>query len=86
MAYQQTRNNHYVPQRYLRHRAAPSPAFIESEIERCIGWLAQAPGYKLSEMRIRAQRAKAEGALGPRLDLPDLHDPVLRQGRCRWTC
>jgi uncharacterized protein (DUF885 family) len=57
-----------------------TPAEIDSEVDRYITWPAQATSYKIGEIRIRALRAKAETALGPRFDIRRFHDTVVGNG------
>jgi uncharacterized protein (DUF885 family) len=65
---------------YLRRYTALPEHEIETEVDRYIAWPAQALSYYLGENAIRASRAKAEQALGPRFNVRAFHDAVLELG------
>jgi len=65
---------------YLRDYTALPEHEIETEVDRYIAWPAQALSYYLGENAIRASRAKAEQALGPRFNVRAFHDAVLELG------
>jgi uncharacterized protein (DUF885 family) len=64
-------------QDYLRTHA---PTQSLSEIDRYISWPAQALSYKMGQLKIVELRKKAEQQLGPKFDVRDFHDAVLRDG------
>ena len=65
---------------FMRKNTALTDANIDAEVNRYITWPGQALGYKVGELKFRALRAKAEGALGTKFDLRGFHDTVLAQG------
>ncbi|WP_374944658.1 DUF885 family protein [Sphingomonas sp.] len=65
---------------FLRDNTALSEREVTTEVDRYIGWPAQALSYYLGEIAIRRARAKAEAALGTRFDIRAFHDTVLSLG------
>ena len=60
--------------------ADPSRDFMTAEVERYIAWPGQALGYKIGQLKIMELRTMAEKQLGPKFDIRDFHDVVLRNG------
>ncbi|MDP9794781.1 uncharacterized protein (DUF885 family) [Catenuloplanes nepalensis] len=64
---------------FAAHTALPR-ADIGKETDRYIAIPGQATSYMIGQLRIQALRDRAETTLGPRFDLRDFHDAVLRDG------
>lgn len=65
---------------FLRENTALSLHEVNTEIDRYIGWPAQAVSYKMGELKIRALRIKAEQAMKGDFDIRAFHDLVLSNG------
>jgi uncharacterized protein (DUF885 family) len=60
---------------------AHAPEIPVAEIDRYISWPGQALAYKTGQLKILELRKEAEQKLGPKFDIRDFHDAVLRDGR-----
>ena len=57
-----------------------NPEEVGSEVDRYCSWPGQACGYKVGMNEINRQRDKAKAALGPRYDLRDFNDTLVKGG------
>jgi uncharacterized protein (DUF885 family) len=68
---------------YMSSNTALSMHEVNTEIDRYIGWPAQAVSYKIGEIKIRQLRKTAEEKLGVKFDIKAFHDMLLANGSVR---
>jgi len=66
--------------KYMMDNEAISEQGATAEIERYMGIPAQALGYKIGAMKIRALRTKYEKALGDKFNVAEFHTEILKDG------
>ena len=66
--------------RYFVETNGSKPEEVASEVDRYCSWVGQACGYKIGHTEIVRQRGRAQAALGPRFDLRDFDDTVVKGG------
>jgi uncharacterized protein (DUF885 family) len=59
---------------------AHPPQVSPTEVDRYISWPGQALSYKMGQLKILELRREAEQKLGPKFDVRDFHDAILRDG------
>jgi uncharacterized protein (DUF885 family) len=65
---------------YMGSHTGFSPFFAAAEVDRHITEAGQGLAYTIGELKISALRREAESELGPKFDIREFHDAVLRNG------
>jgi prolyl oligopeptidase len=70
---------------FLMENLALSETEVLNEVDRYIIWPGQALAYMIGKREILALREEARKAMGPRFDIREFHDVVLRNGALPLT-
>ncbi len=70
----------WTRQQAIEYFQAHAPEESLAEIDRYISWPAQALSYKMGQLRIMSLRKAAEQRLGPKFDVREFNDAVIRDG------
>jgi uncharacterized protein (DUF885 family) len=70
----------WTRQQAIQYFQAHAPEESLAEIDRYISWPAQALSYKMGQLRILSLRKSAEERLGPKFDVREFNDAVIRDG------
>jgi uncharacterized protein (DUF885 family) len=65
---------------YFHKYTAMDEPNIQTEVDRYIGWPAQALAYKIGQLEIMRLRDEAQKKLGDKFDIRVFHDQVLKNG------
>jgi len=70
---------------FMASNTALSMHEVNTEIDRYIGWPAQAVSYKIGELKIRELRKEAEKELGDTFEIKEFHDLILSYGSIKLS-
>ena len=70
----------WTQEQALEYFQKHAPQESVAEVDRYISWPGQALAYKMGQLKILELRKAAENKLGPKFDIRDFHDMILRDG------